>query len=342
MIYPPKKLSVVDRIMKRRKRRRMKINPSHHDLPKIQSRRKGSNHPDTILSKIDPKATYWYKYYVEFPATHNNDFNKKIRARFRLPYHAFQALLDDIRDCEIFHQWNRILRKKNKRPIELLVLGSLRFLGRGWVIDDIEEATGISRETHRQFFHKFILYGSTILYSKHVNYPKNSIEAQQHQKEYEVAGMHGSIGSMDACHVVIEKCSARLKQNHLGGKSKLTCRSYNLTCNHRRKILHTTGGSPARWNDKTIVLFDKLALDLQKGRVLNDNIFELYQRNVHGEVIKVKYSGAWLLVDNGYLKWATTIPPIKNTVFYEETRWSEWLEYMRKDVECTFGIMKGR
>ena len=147
--------------------------------------------------------------------------------------------------------------------------------------------------------------------------------------------MHGAIGSMDACHVTIEKCS-------VGGKSKLTCWSYNLTCNHRRQILHNTPGSLARWNDKTIVLFDKLELDLQKGRILNDNVFELYQRNEHGEVISVKYCGAWLLVDNGYLKWATTIPLCKNTIFYEETRWSEWLESMRKDVECTFGILKGR
>ena len=26
----------------------------------------------------------------------------------------------------------------------------------------------------------------------------------------------------------------------------------------------------------------------------------------------------------------------------DEIRWSKWLESMRKDVECTFGIMKGR
>ncbi len=26
----------------------------------------------------------------------------------------------------------------------------------------------------------------------------------------------------------------------------------------------------------------------------------------------------------------------------DEIRWSKWLESMRKDVECTFGILKGR
>ena len=157
-----------------------------------------------------------------------------------------------------------------------------------------------------------------------------------------MAGMHGAIGSMDACHVIIEKCSHRLCQNHLGGKSKLTCRSFNLTCNHRRQILHSTPGNPARWNDKTIVLFDQLALDLRNKKIMNDNIFELLQHDDNGAVIKVKYRGAWLLVDNGYLNWGITIPPMKNTLYITQTRWSEWLESMRKDVECTFGILKGR
>jgi len=48
------------------------------------------------------------------------------------------------------------------------------------------------------------------------------------------------------------------------------------------------------------------------------------------------------MVDNGYLSWSCTVPPIKDGVSYEHIRFSEWLESMRKDVECTFGIMKGR
>lgn len=33
---------------------------------------------------------------------------------------------------------------------------------------------------------------------------------------------------------------------------------------------------------------------------------------------------------------------MKNWSSYRQLRWSEWLEAMRKDVECTFGILKGR
>ena len=36
------------------------------------------------------------------------------------------------------------------------------------------------------------------------------------------------------------------------------------------------------------------------------------------------------------------IAPMKNPETKKEMRRSKWLESMQKDVECTFGIMKGR
>ena len=48
------------------------------------------------------------------------------------------------------------------------------------------------------------------------------------------------------------------------------------------------------------------------------------------------------MVDNGYLNWSTTIPPMKHGVTYECIRFLERLESMRKDFGWTFGIMKGR
>ncbi len=37
-------------------------------------------------------------------------------------------------------------------PVELLVLGSLRYLGRGWTFDDYEESTTIDKDVHCCFF----------------------------------------------------------------------------------------------------------------------------------------------------------------------------------------------
>ena len=90
-------------------------------------------------------------------------------------------------------------------------------MGKGWCFDDLEEATGISEEVHRVFSHQFILFGDLFLYSRFVNYPKNSEQVSTHMKDFKIAGINGGVGFMDACHVIMEKCSHRLKQNHLGG-----------------------------------------------------------------------------------------------------------------------------
>jgi hypothetical protein len=66
--------------------------------------------------------------------------------------------------------------------------------------------------------------------------------------------------------------------------------------------------------------------------------FEL--NTARGSSIKMK--GAYVIVDNGYLDWSTTVPPLKDSIKKSEVRFSQWLESLRKDVECTFGILKSR
>jgi hypothetical protein len=87
-----------------------------------------------------------------------------------------------------------------------MLLGSLRYIGRGWTFDDIEEATAISEETHRRFLHAFLSIGSTILFDKYVVTPKNDADAATHMQEMNKAGLHGAVGSTDATHIILEKC----------------------------------------------------------------------------------------------------------------------------------------
>ena len=74
----------------------------------------------------------------------------------------------------------------------------------------------------------------------------------------------------------------------------------------------------------------------------DDVLFILQRRLSDGTIVEDDYQGAWLLVDNGYLPWSVLVPPSKHSTTYAELRVSKWLESLRKDVECTFGIMKGR
>ena len=43
---------------------------------------------------------------------------------------------------------------------------------------------------------------------------------------------------------------------------------------------------------------------------MKDNIFKLMEHDSDGNVQCAKYQGAWLVVNNGYLNWPTTIPPM--------------------------------
>ena len=106
-------------------------------------------------------------------------------------------------------------------PIGLLLRGSLRYLGRGWAFDDLEESTGMPEEVHRNFINIFIKYGRNVLYPcYYVKYPNNAEEAKTHMHEFNIAGLVGALGSIDACHVLIETCSHRMKQIWVGNQNR--------------------------------------------------------------------------------------------------------------------------
>ena len=56
-------------------------------------------------------------------------------------------------------------------PIELKILSSLRILGRGWVMDDVTELTGMSNETIRVSFHNFNKAFVSKYYEEYVHIP---------------------------------------------------------------------------------------------------------------------------------------------------------------------------
>jgi hypothetical protein len=98
--------------------------------------------------------------------------------------------------------------------------------------------------------------------------PPSTADLRNCESEYAVAGFPGCIGSTDATHIPLDhKVTASFRQAHLGYKmgSDATTRTYNLTVNHRRQILHTTTGHPGRWDNKTLVRFDSSMADLRDG-----------------------------------------------------------------------------
>lgn len=107
-----------------------------------------------VMSKLFPKQTHWYLQYIMSPNLVDYNFYKKFRLRFRLPYDSFLELCVMVSINDLFLTWhpNRIrCNSTNHVPLKILLLASLRYMGRRWTFDDLEKATGINRETRRRF-----------------------------------------------------------------------------------------------------------------------------------------------------------------------------------------------
>ena len=301
---------------------------------------------DGTVKPLTWDKSLWYLNYIENPRPNDSKWNDKFRKRFRMPFEAFIELGIIAEASPKFERW----KKKDAvgqraAPTRLMLLGALRYIGRGWTFDNIEEATAIHEETYRQFFHVFIEWGSSVLFDEWVVPPETNEDLVEHTAEFSMAGFNGCIGSVDATHVSMERCSHWLWQSNKGFKLNMPSQTYNITVNHRRRIISSTTGHPARWNDKTLQLFDEFLVALQHQGALDDNVFWLWEHETADESTPPKmisYKGAWLMCDNGYLNWPTLIPPSKDWKHIRDTRFAQWLESMQKDVECTFGIMKGR
>jgi hypothetical protein len=161
---------------------------------------------------LRPQQTFWYLSYVQNPPTDDERWQRKFRRRFRLPHSEFLKMLEHLEAIPKFARWYRKDAIGNApSPIELLLLGTFCYLPCGLTFDDLEEYTAINEETHRQFFHVFIEYGSTVLFDEFVKYPTTADEYRQHQPEFRDGGLHGAGFSTDATNVLMSRCSHNLK-----------------------------------------------------------------------------------------------------------------------------------
>ena len=111
--------------------------------------------------------------YVITPQSEDKKWCYKFRSWFRLPYPSYQDrdLVTCCKSSDFFLQWDNGVRKYRgcKRvPILLLVLTALRYLGRGWKFDDLEESTAVSTENICWFILQFIQCRSNKFYNEFV------------------------------------------------------------------------------------------------------------------------------------------------------------------------------
>jgi hypothetical protein len=253
---------------------------------------------DGTMHTVTFKDSAWYNLYINNPPSSKQQL-KIFRRRFRLPYCEFIKMVEHLKTQEEFGRWqNKDCIGNEPSDLRLLLMGTLRYLGRGVTFDDIEEFSFISGEVHRKFFCTFLDYGNTYLYNKYVVNPASERGVTSFEKVFSLAGFNGCIGSTDGTHVGMLQCPSWATINHSGHKLATPSRNYNCTVTHAHQILGTTCGAPGSWNDKTLIMFDKLIRGVHEGEHYSNNEFKLLELDKDKKEVEVTYKGAWFIVDN--------------------------------------------
>jgi hypothetical protein len=268
------------------------------------------------------------------------------RRRFRVPFALYKALVQAMIDEQWFFGYGPqgqgmldATRTETGRGPSLWVkvLSVLRILGRGVVFDECFDGSGCSESMLQSFFHQFLeAFASRMLHCA-VCPPKNSEELIVQLKIYERLGLNGAFGSTDVTHFPLGKCPRSYAMTCTGKAGKPTL-AYSMTCSHARRIYHCTSGFPGSKNDKTISRFERLLDDVGKQELYTEQKWKMYTQA--GDVVERK--GVYLICDGGYHKWYHMICGLKNTSSLAATIWSCQMESVRKDIECTYGILKMR
>jgi hypothetical protein len=257
---------------------------------------------------------------------------KKFRSRFRVPWLLFKNfLLPACKNAKMFNQ-----ERESYISIEFKILIGLRMLGKGNDCDTIEELSSIPKSTVNYIFNTFVKEFNSNFFAEHVYMPEGE-ERERMMDVFARVGFPGAVGSMDVTHVRWYRCP-KSDYNLCKGKYPFTTLASQAIVDHNRRILFMSDLYNGRENDKTITMDDDVTYQIVVMGKLNDVTFKMYD----AQGILKKYKGAYLIVDGGYQKYPCLIDPMHNACGHKETHWSEFLESVRKDVECTFGILKHR
>ena len=258
--------------------------------------------------------------------------NRKFRRRFRVPYSMFLEIVEECKQYNVFG----VQIRKSKIATEYKVLSCLKILGRDLCADELDENLNIAESTVNKFFKMFITNYANSLYSKWVYVPEGE-ELDAVVKVYEHMGFPGCIGSMDVTHIYWDKCPERLRFLCKGKEGKPTV-AFQAVVEHTKRIQHISKPFYGATNDITITYQDTYPMKLLSKQVHADRVFQTYNRT--GDV--TYWKGAYLLTDGGYPKVAMLMDTSIKDFDYYTVMWAEWLESIRKDVECVFGILKQR
>jgi len=285
------------------------------------------------------ESAWWMLYFVDDSYMTDPTKARVWRNRFRLPYSALKAFVAEARENAWFscHGFERpdavgVLGP----PLELLVCVALRYMGRHAMLDDMFETSFISKDTSERFIWRFWQVVREHLYPRHVKMPSSNDDFAIIEAPFRERYLPGCIACIDCTHIPIMSKTGLIHSNT--GKEGYPTRAYILAAGFDRRVIYTHPGKPGAWSDSMHAHFDDILHQAQANTLAPD--FKWKSLDENGE--EHEGAGVWFLVDGGFMSWPCLICGYKITSDPAALRWSQWVESVRKCVECTFGILKQR
>jgi hypothetical protein len=132
--------------------------------------------------------------------------------------------------------------------------------------------------------------------------PHNLTELNQVSKYYKAVGLPGCVGSMDVVHVKWANCPAG-DNNHAKGKEGCPTLAFQCTTDYNCCLMSFYRPQFGTRNDKDIVKMDVNVKAICTKQLFKDSCWRYC--NVEGSVQFER--GMYLICDNGYLHWPTSI-----------------------------------
>ncbi|CAM9919969.1 unnamed protein product [Pylaiella littoralis] len=177
-------------------------------------------------------------------------------------------------------------------------------------------------------FHKFCKNFAKEMFEEHIYLPTGTYQDEV-MDCYRKLGFTTAIGSTDVTHVGWGMCPFTLGRSFTGEEGFPTL-AFEVTVDHAGRAIGVTQEFTGATNDKTIVRYDTAV------QTIRNNKYKL--RRADGTEFTRK--GCYLIVDNDYHEVSVLGAWYPGDV--DDAAFSKMLESVRKDVECFFGILKGR
>lgn len=288
----------------------------------------------------DTTKSVWWQRYFSAPMIEGTLAWEGFRDKFRTPWPMFNWLLDEARRSDLFPDEANPKPGNPPMPLGLKVASCLRYLALGCPVEANEEAASLSRSTMQIFHCRFMEWAVGKWEEEWIRGPQTPEEVAKEEKKFRLCGLPGCIASMDGVHCPWDRSPSQEKYVYVGKEGYPTV-AWNVCASHSKVVMHVNDAFGGNKNDKTMVQTDWFVEQMLENPLYKEMEFELLV-DTEGNTKRVK--GAWILCDGGYHRWIRTMAGWKQdeAPSLMLARCGKRMESIRKDSECTYGIIKKR